>query len=563
MADYDIGASDDLVDVNGIAYEIGTVSTTENKFEFLATPIILPDIRNVYDNFISKKMFMHINDNYPYYNPIIAPQDAVKLFDLKNGNYMGYFLVCHSRDRDIITPPVSLDVRDRWGYKFCRFNYNGEKTEDNPKGFQYEVNQYSPYFYDMGCVLNMYPQASHPDELYFRTPTQYYLYPVRSVSTNNFIMIDAIYKKGVSPKTLLFGYDEITTEIEFSRYDYIQAVFGSISVDDITKDSPDSSSSGGGGGSYDISSDTIDFPDLPSLSASNSGLIALYNPSISELNALSDWLWSTSLLDTLEKMYAQPMDLIVSLNIVPVAPTHFEGVQAIKIGGVDTDVSAQKLSSQYEIFDCGYIDVPEFYGSAMDYGQYTRVSLYLPFCNVVELKTDEIMGGRVHVKYYIDMFNGSCVAMVKCTRQNLDAVLYSFEGNVAVNLPVTSTDFSNIYNAIIKGGVNAIQSGNVMSGAVDTALNVMFSKPNVQRSGTVSSSGGLLGLKKPYLIIERAIQSLPSNYAQNYGYPSNITDYLYNLNGYTEIESVITNNLRCTQVEQDEIINLLKEGVII
>ena len=120
-----------------------------------------------------------------------------------------------------------------------------------------------------------------------------------------------------------------------------------------------------------------------------------------------------------------------------------------------------------------------------------------------------------------------------------------------------------MYNAIIKGGVNAIQSGNPISGAVDTALNVMFSKPNVQRSGSVSSSGGLLGLKKPYLIIERAIQSLPSSYAQNYGYPSNITDYLYNLNGYTEIESVITNNLRCTQVEQDEIINLLKEGVII
>ena len=560
MADYDIGASDDLVDVNGFAYEIGILSS--HKIEFLATPIILPDIRNVYDNFINKKMFMHINDNYSSDNPIIAPQDAVKLFDLHNGNYMGYFLVCHSRDRDIITPPVSLDVRDRWGYKFCRFNYNGEKTESNPKGFQYEVNQYSPYFYDMGCVKNMYPQASHPDELYFTPTNQYFLYPARR-NDNSFVMTYDFTKRDVSPKTLYFGYDELNTEIEWGSYSFIQAVFGSVSVDDITKDSPDSSSTGGGGGTYDISSDTIDFPDLPSLSASNSGLIALYNPSISQLMDLSDWLWSKSLLDTLEKMYAQPMDLIVSLNIVPVAPTHFDGVQAIKIGGVDTDVSAQKLSSQYEIFDCGYIDVPEYYGSAMDYGQYTRVSLYLPFCNVVELKTDEIMGGRVHVKYYIDMFNGSCVAMVKCTRQNLNSVLYSFEGNIAVNLPVTSTDFSNMYNAIIKGGVNAIQSGSPISGAVDTALNVMFSKPNVQRSGTVSSSGGLLGLKKPYLIIERAIQSLPSSYAQNYGYPSNITDYLYNLNGYTEIESVITNNLRCTQVEQDEIINLLKEGVII
>ena len=555
MADYDIGASDDLVDVNGNAYKIGTWSHITGKYEFLATPIILQDIRNVYDNFIDKKMFMHINDNYDFHNPIINPQDAVKLFDLKNGNYMGYFLVCHSRDSDIITPPVSLEVRDRWGYKFCRFNYNGEKTESNPKGFQYEVNSYSRYYYDMGCVL-----ASQSEELYFRPIDQYYLYPVRRASDNTFLMQ---YDLLVPLEYRFYSYNDITSDIVCYTPDDIYGVFGSVSVDSITKDSPDSSSTGGGGGSYDLSSDTIDFPDLPSLSASNSGLIALYNPSISELMALSDWLWSKSLLDTLEKMYAQPMDLIVSLNIVPVAPTHFDGVQAIKIGGVDTDVSAQKLSSQYEIFDCGYIDIPEYYGSAMDYGQYTRVSLYLPYCNVVELKTDEIMGGRVHVKYYIDMFNGSCVAMVKCTRQNLNSVLYSFEGNVAVNLPVTSTDFSNMYNAIIKGGVNAIQSGSPISGAVDTAINVMFSKPNVQRSGTVSSSGGLLGLKKPYLIIERAIQSLPSNYAQNYGYPSNITDYLYNLNGYTEIESVITNNLRCTQVEQDEIINLLKEGVII
>ena len=557
MADYDIGAGKALKDVNGNNVHLSLISFVVNGIEFeeLNTIMPLPNITTNYDNFINKGKFLYYNDGYSMGDPIIAPTDANILFDLGNDEYFGYILVCDSRDRDVMTPPVNASVPDYWYYNFMAFNYKGEVTEDNPNGFQYDI-EFS------GAQHISFRDLS--DKL--RDDNQYYIVPSIRVGTEPIQITCNIrekYTESIVPYTEL----ELNT-----RYKSVSGYYNDIYIyryngDSVTEDNlptePDSSSTGGGGGTYDLSSDTIDFPDLPSLSASNSGLIALYNPSISQLMALSDWLWSKSLLDTLEKMYAQPMDLIVSLNIVPVAPTHFDGVQAIKIGGVDTDVSAQKLSSQYEVFDCGYIDVPEYYGSAMDYGQYTRVSLYLPFCNVVELKTDEIMGGRVHVKYYIDMFNGSCVAMVKCTRQNLDAVLYSFEGNVAVNLPVTSTDFSNMYNAIIKGGVNAIQSGNPISGAVDTALNVMFSKPNVQRSGSVSSSGGLLGLKKPYLIIERAIQSLPSNYAQNYGYPSNITDYLYNLNGYTEIESVITNNLRCTQVEQDEIINLLKEGVII
>jgi len=555
MADYDIGASKALKDGNGNIVHLSLFSFVTNGIEFeeLNTIMPLPNISTNYDNFINKGKFLYFHDGYSIRNPIITPTDANILFDLGDNEYFGYILVCDSKDRDVMTPPVNASIPDEWYYTMIPFNYKGDVTENNPKGFQYSTTfGGSPYmFFRIGNQL--------------RNDNQYYIVPSIRVGLPNIQVTCNI--KDSSQNYIPYTDLELNTRYYaqngyFNDLVVIRYSGGAVTEDNLPTEA-DSSSTGGGGGSYDLSSDTIDFPDLPSLSASNSGLIALYNPSISQLNALSDWLWSTSLLDTLEKMYAQPMDLIVSLNIVPVAPTHFDGVQAIKIGGVDTDVSAQKLSSQYEVFDCGYIDVPEYYGSAMDYGQYTRVSLYLPFCNVVELKTDEIMGGRVHVKYYIDMFNGSCVAMVKCTRQNLNSVLYSFEGNVAVNLPVTSTDFSNMYNAIIKGGVNAIQSGNVMSGAVDTALNVMFSKPNVQRSGTVSSSGGLLGLKKPYLIIERAIQSLPSNYAQNYGYPSNITDYLYNLNGYTEIESVITNNLRCTQVEQDEIINLLKEGVII
>lgn len=324
------------------------------------------------------------------------------------------------------------------------------------------------------------------------------------------------------------------------------------------------SEEGGGDGDFDADSDTIDFSILPVLSAVNTGLLTMWNPTVGEVMNLSNYLWSNDVFDTIKKFISSPMELIVSLAVLPVAVPTEDTYSHICIGGIDTGVTSHKVSSQYITFDCGTIDVTEYYGSALDYGSYTRLSIYLPYIGVRELKSDEIMGGAVQVKYNIDVLTGTCIAEIKCTRNRLSSVLYSFEGNMSAQLPLTSRDFSSIYTAIARGVIETT-TGTVnplsMATNAQSALSVMSCKPTMARSGSISGNGGHLGLHTPYLIIERAIQSLPKNFNHYMGSPSNITALLSSLSGYTEVEQLIQVNIHCTDTEFDEINALLKEGV--
>lgn len=319
----------------------------------------------------------------------------------------------------------------------------------------------------------------------------------------------------------------------------------------------------GGDGDYDDDSDDIDFPTLPVISAMGSGLITMYNPTVAQLMGFSNYLWSNDVFTTLQKFIQSPMDLIISLAIVPVAVQTEATASTIKIGGISTGATALKVTNQYMTFDCGSITLNEYYGNALDYGDYTKLSIYLPYIGVRELKTDELMQGTIQVKYNIDLLTGACIALVKCTRQKLSSVLYSFEGNISAQLPIQAKDYMGLYTSIARGVVDTAltRGSNLIKDGVSSAISVMSSKPQINRSGSISANGGHLGLHTPYIIIERAIQSVPDNHSQFYGNPSNITATLGNLQGYTEVDYVIETNIHCLDEELAEINTLLKEGV--
>lgn len=319
----------------------------------------------------------------------------------------------------------------------------------------------------------------------------------------------------------------------------------------------------GGDGDYDDESDDVDFPTLPVISALGSGLITMYNPTVAQLMGFSNYLWSNDVFTTLQKFIQSPMDLIISLAIVPVAVQTEATASTIKIGGISTGATALKVTNQYMTFDCGSITLNEYYGNALDYGDYTKLSIYLPYIGVRELKTDELMQGTIQVKYNIDLLTGACIALVKCTRQKLSSVLYSFEGNVSAQLPIQAKDYMGLYTSIARGVVDTAltRGSNLIKDGVSSAISVMSSKPQINRSGSISANGGHLGLHTPYIIIERAIQSVPDNHSRFYGNPSNITATLGNLQGYTEVDYIIETNIHCTLDEWDEINELLKDGV--
>ena len=325
------------------------------------------------------------------------------------------------------------------------------------------------------------------------------------------------------------------------------------------------SGTGGGTGTFSGTGDSIEFPGLPTLSAVSTGFITLFNPSIAQMQSLANYMWSDLFdLDTFKKIFADPMDCILGLSIVPVAVPN-GGTAEVKVGNISTGVSMTVASTQYVDVDCGTLNVQEYWGSYLDYDPYTKAEIYLPYCGTHPIAVDDIMGKSVHVKYHVDILSGACVAYVKCG----SSVLYSFIGQCTSSIPITGNDWTNVVNGAISiasaigsmvatGGATAPL---VMPGVASTAVNSL--KPSVEKSGSMSGTGGMLAVQTPYLILTRPRQALPKNQNTYTGYPSFIKEKLSDLKGYTEVAEIRLSGVDATDAELDEIVGLLKGGVII
>lgn len=325
------------------------------------------------------------------------------------------------------------------------------------------------------------------------------------------------------------------------------------------------SDTGGGTGNFDGTSVDVDFTSLPTLSAVDTGFITLYNPTVTQLQALASYMWSGAFdLDTFKKLFADPMQAILGLSIVP-GPVPSSGSQAVKVGNISTGISMTKAASQYIDVDCGTLNVEEFWGAYLDYEPYTKAEIYLPYIGTHQIAVDDIMGKAVHIKYHIDILSGACAAEIKCG----GSVLYTFIGSVAVSIPVTGNDWTNVINGVLSiagavgslvatGGASApAAAGEIASAAVNSL------KPNIEKSGAVSGGGGLMSGKVPVLILTRPRQALPTSQNEFTGYPAFITRSLGAVSGYTEVHKIRLGGISATDAELDEIENLLKGGVIL
>lgn len=322
---------------------------------------------------------------------------------------------------------------------------------------------------------------------------------------------------------------------------------------------------GGGTGDFDNTGDDIDFPNLPSLSAVDTGFITLFNPSIGQLISLANYMWSDLFnIEAWKKIFSNPMDAILGLSIVPVVVPNGTS-KTVSVGNISTDVTMNTASSQYVEVDCGTLNVNEYWGAYLDYDPYTKAEIYLPYVGIHPISVDDIMNKPVHVKYHVDILSGACCAYVKCG----GSVLYSFVGQCSCSIPITGNDWTNVVNGALSiagsigtmvatGGASAPMSASAIA---STVVNSM--KPTVEKSGALGGMGGMLGVQTPYLILTRPRQALPKNQNKFSGYPSFITKTLGDCAGYTEIESIHLDGIPATEQELSEIENLLKGGVIL
>lgn len=413
-------------------------------------------------------------------------------------------------------------------------------VSDNPNSTQFNPTGVGSVSTALGALKNQYPDlwnksikrntiqddGSEDERTYVPIPIPKYNNPFdEQPTTGTPSQTDPSVKPETTPKDELDNVSDTTTK------------------DPTQSDDPNT----GGGNSPDII--------VPTQQAS--ALWAIYNPTLSQLNSLGTWLWSSNFIDQLLKIFNDPMQAIIGLHKVYATP-NISGTGNIKVGYLDSGVSSNIVGNQYTYIECGTVSLREYYGNILDYSPYTTVQLYLPFIGIVSLDIADVSRSSITVKYGVDVLTGACLASVSVQRDNAGGVLYQYSGNCACQYPLSSGSYMGMVTGAI-GAIGSLARGNI----IGTGLSIAGMHTNIEHSGGFSGNAGAMGIKKPYLIISRPQSVMNDGFPSIQGYPSNYFTRLGDCSGFTQIAECHVENIPATDKELDKIKDLLKEGVII
>ena len=347
--------------------------------------------------------------------------------------------------------------------------------------------------------------------------------------------------------------------------------------------------------------------------ASGSGLIHVYNPTPGEFVGFGNWLWVTYADATIDKIWNNPFDGIIGAHELYATP-QTDGRDNIRSGFLVCPVQSDLVRQRYTEIDCGTVIVPEFYGNYFDYSPYSQAYIYLPFIGINEVSIDDIVGHAVNIRYRVDAYNGSCIAMIYVAKSGYRNLCYQFGGNCAVEVPLaggsqaaikagmlqaeaysraaiqsaqiqkTASIGSGILNGAagssfagpLAGMIGALAGGT--SGYIQGSANVAAAKlqgqamqeaaryankSSVQHSGQFGASHGAMGLKTPFIMIRNPIQVKVVNYNNDYGFPAHKRVIIGGCTGYLRVREVNVISAHATNEEKRAIEEELKAGVYV
>ena len=346
---------------------------------------------------------------------------------------------------------------------------------------------------------------------------------------------------------------------------------------------------GGGDGDHRQPYPPIPIPDVPTIGPNSAGFVYMLRLSVAQMQQFSADLVKPSWWSAIKNFFADPLDFICGIMIVPYQPESRLNVYP-KFGDNIYDHAYPLVYQQYTVIDCGNLAVPKYFGSALDFNPYQKLLVWLPYIGYRELDPDECMDKTLHIVYHCCCLTGDCVCYISTVAGSgldvpYDRVVAQFSGNCGVRVPFGAQSFDAAIAASVQllggavgtylGGRAAVNMGAKMAAGQITESQISSSiegstvsavngaKTATERSGTAGASAGYLSIQYPYLLRTVPRQSLPTNYQKLEGYPSNVAGPLSKFYGYVAVETIDLNGIQATKAELDEIRALLRGGVYI
>lgn len=382
------------------------------------------------------------------------------------------------------------------------------------------------------------------------------------------------------------------------------------------------SESGGGNGNYDDSSDEQSLKQYDVNLVNNSGL-TIFKLSPNEFGELSRDLQDPGILQLIGNIFGlNPLESIINLYVTPFSSTTSTEPSPLKIGLWETPYDYFYATEQMIVYNCGTINISEYWGNFLDYSPHTKIYIFLPYIGEYELPVDNVMNCEIGLRYIFDLLTG--VASAEIYNHTKKVQVATFTSQISYKLPLTSTEHTELIQGLLTFGAAVATKGlatkvgstsavmglssvekrtdeyfikktgdlpmfageyneqyvNILSGdinksatsiengsnklASNAAMNLMCNKVSVERFGDISNSAVFFSYPIPFLRITRPQVSIPESYNKLYGYPSNISTVLGELTGYTEIAEIHLENIpNALSEEMTMINNLLVGGVIL
>ena len=249
------------------------------------------------------------------------------------------------------------------------------------------------------------------------------------------------------------------------------------------------------------------------------GLIGIYAPTETQMLELA----SKRFYSPLEGEFKDYSEYIISymkLYLNRDAITSYVQ-KTVMYGPYNTNITCDLFPDYVVEFDLGRVFIAETHGNSIDYEQ-TTLTAYLPYIGFVELPVPVFMNKAANLHYRVNVASGECLAVF--TDDN-GVLLQGFTGNMSFSIPVH-------FNSTL-------------------------------RDNSLSDSSPWYLLKDPNPYIEARSQIPYEPESPVFGGDDNRIDTLSNFSGYCVFSDVNLNMCGMTQAEYDEIISLLKSGIII
>lgn len=311
---------------------------------------------------------------------------------------------------------------------------------------------------------------------------------------------------------------------------------------------------------YTNPDDDIVLPDKPSPFTSLGFLNTSYALTRSRCKSFSNFIWTAGLFDNIKLMNQSPIENVVSCKIFPMAFTGTD--ETMMLGNVETTTGARISDTSTFLYDIGTVSVKPYYNSFLDYSPYTTLSIFLPFCGIHQLDSKLLMGKSLNVKYAVDVVCGTCKAMLYVE----GVELYSFDGQMGIDIPIASGTRAQVEKALISGAVSTVSSIATQNpvGVATSLLNTATSSLNNQTSGSHSSATSAYETLQVYLIYDRPVYQNLEGFAHAFGRFCGLTKNLGNLDGFTVCtENVELSGIVCSSEEKEELKSLLTGGVFL